>query len=67
MTFSPDKLGDLRQRENATARMVRAIGDKITRLAAAHADRIKALQHTRSALARATLAAQVEPACHEDP
>lgn len=52
----------LRQRERTTADMVEAIDAKIKRLAAARADRIKALQQTRSALARATLAAPDGPA-----
>ncbi len=55
----------LRIREQATAAMVRAIEGKIDRLAAARADRIKALQVTRSALARAILAGQGAPERHE--
>ena len=51
----------LREREQATAAMVGAIERKIDRLAAAHAERLQALQKIRSALARATLAGQGAP------
>ncbi len=67
MTNSPPTPGlpNLRQREVETARMVAAIESKMARLAAARVDRIRALEKTRSAIARAIMAGQCAPARHE--
>jgi hypothetical protein len=55
----------LRERERLTVEMVAAIEDKIRRLTAARAVRVKALQQTRSDLASAILAGPVAPERHE--
>ncbi len=62
---TPTRQAELRRREQATAAMVKAIESKIARLTAARADRIKALEKTRFALARAILAGPAAPARHD--
>ncbi len=62
---APTRQSDLRRRERTTAAMVAAIEGKIARLTVARDDRVRALQQIRSALARAILAGQGDPARHE--
>ena len=66
MNLSRPQVSDLRHREQRTVETVRNLEEKISRLTAAHAERVQALARLRSDLARAIVAGPVAPDFHED-